>query len=219
MHYSSKKHHCKKYDCHCGKHDCHKSDCHCGRHDCKKHDHKKHDYHCGKHDCKKHDTCIRKTLQDIVYYQNKQSEQEEYRCKSGCQRAIHELLNPVQQPKNTIPIMLYMKDGCPFKGEGCYTTSCSCCNKKIFSCISSFVFRVSDIKHDCVLLELLTINKHEECDCGCSCEICSPSEQLDSEKVKDLKRTGICIKMDIDCFCGISCLPPVNLPKHGKKYC
>ncbi|WAA13130.1 CotY/CotZ family spore coat protein [Fervidibacillus halotolerans] len=149
--------------------------------------------------------CVRDTLKEILQYQR---ESEEI-CKNGCEVAINELLNPSVKRKNTIPFILYTKDGCPFKSDGVTTFRCKCCNEVKYHCFTTFLFRIKGLKKDCAILELLAF-KHED-DCSCSMEACNPYEQIDCENVKDLYRTGIYIKVDPSCFCSISCLPPINL--------
>lgn len=180
---------------------------------------------------KKDENCVEETLKDILKAQKSAAEhhkeQHHSSWRNGCTNAIDELLNPpkpqpIKKPthtKNTIPFILYTKELCPFKGEGVLIYHCNCHHEDKFKCVSSFIFRINELKHDCAELELLTFKGNDECECHIH-QKCSPCDQIDGEKVQDLVRTGICIKVDASCFCGISCLPPVYLePKHNKHDC
>ncbi|WP_052345737.1 CotY/CotZ family spore coat protein [Paucisalibacillus sp. EB02] len=155
------------------------------------------------HKCTKGKGCIKDTLKEILEAQQKVQWSHDVACDE-----IDKLLHPdhgKKNLKNTVPFILYTKEGCPFKADGVTTFDCKCCNSEKFKCISTFIFRLSGLKEDCAILELLTF-KHDQ-----KCSPSSPCDQLDCEKVEDLIRTGICIKIDLDCLCSIFCLPAVHL--------
>lgn len=169
--------------------------------------------------------CVEKALRDIDHIQNnghyhdchKGKKKKENSCRTGCRQAIEELLNP-KSPifrKNTIPFILYLKDGCPFQADGVITYHCKCCNKERFKAFRTFLFRLCHFKYDCAALELLTFkDEHEDEACG----HVKPCCQIDGQLVENLIRTGIFIKVDPSCFCAISLLKPVNISSHTRHH-
>lgn len=158
--------------------------------------------------------CVKETLEAILHAQQIA---EKTTCTSSCTTFIEELLSPVNpHNKNSIPFILYCKDCTPFKAEGVHIEKEHCTGKKIFSCVSTYIFRISSLKENCAVLELLVFSNTSEphpnsCCCEDSEEFCSPCCQIDCEEVDELIRTGICINVDLSCICGISCLPAVSL--------
>ena len=170
------------------------------KHDWEEHKDKKH-HHDKDHDDK---VCVEEVLEAILKAQKK-VEDDHKEC-SSCEDSIKELLEEHKKTKkNTIPFILYC--GCePFKATGVTTYPGGPKDKK-FACITSFIFKIKDLKGQCAELELLTFkpkkDDHKKSD--------SPCDQIDHEKVEDLVRTGICINVDLSCFCGVTCLPAVRL--------
>lgn len=108
---------------------------------------------------------------------------------------------------NTIPIILICKNNC-----NCYISSgiFKDPSTDTFKCFETPVFRVSklDIKNKTVLLELLqpqTIDG-EISSISCINGVC---KFFSSVSISKFIRTGISIKVDIDCFCGVECLQPI----------
>ncbi|QGH35603.1 spore coat protein [Gracilibacillus salitolerans] len=125
----------------------------------------------------------------------------EMECDVSCARSIQDLVSPVRgNGLDTVPFILYDKKGKPFKGFGAEVSDGR------FECFSSFIFRVTEVDDEdcCAVLELLVFD-NDDTTCG------DPCEQLDNEKVSDLERTGICITVDLNCFCAITCLPAVSV--------
>ncbi|AZU64748.1 CotY/CotZ family spore coat protein [Neobacillus mesonae] len=161
----------------------------------------------GQHDGDKKDSCVKEVLEAILKAQKKVSKMHR-EWKSSCNESINELLERHKRlKKNTIPFILY--SGCgPFKGTG-VTTLPGSPKKKKFVCVSSFIFRIKKLDDNCAVLELLVFkprksksNAHKDC---------YPCSLIDLEFVEDLMKTGICIKVDLSSFCGITCLPAVYL--------
>lgn len=153
-------------------------------------------------------TCVEEVLEAILKAQRKvEKEQKEHKMKcSACEESFDDILEePKEFRKNTIPIILYC--GCePFKAEGVTTYPVSSKDKN-FVCITSFIFKVRDIKKHCAELELLTFKpKKDRCD-----RFKSPCDQINHQNVKDLVKTGICITVDLSCFCAVTNLPAVRL--------
>ncbi|MDP4084393.1 MAG: CotY/CotZ family spore coat protein [Bacillota bacterium] len=122
-------------------------------------------------------------------------------CTVSCERSIQELLSgvsPATTAPNTIPVILYC--GCdPFLGTGV-----SVGNNHALDCVQSFVFRVSSVDENCCArLELLTVKGGPN--------PATPCAQFNGAKVSDITRTGICITVDLSCFCAVTCLEPVTL--------
>lgn len=149
--------------------------------------------------------CVEDILRGILNAQKKAEKEMKHKC-SSCKNAIEDLLEERKKYKhNTIPFILYC--GCkPFKGVGVATYHAGHKDKK-FICVESFIFRINDLKGDCAQLELLVF-KPSKCH---DKKFCSPCGQINHRYVKDLVRTGICINVDLSCFCGVTYLPAVRL--------
>ncbi|GAA0301444.1 spore coat protein Z [Gracilibacillus halotolerans] len=146
--------------------------------------------------------CVADVLRLIA---DRQDDVEDQNCSVSCMRSINELVSPaITSNVNTVPFILYGKDNTPFTGYGANVVSNG---SPTFDCVSTFIFRVSEVSEDdsCAVLELLEIGTPVA-------NTDNPCDQIGGEEVEDLSRTGICITVDLDCFCGVSCLPPVALP-------
>ncbi|BAC13182.1 CotY/CotZ family spore coat protein [Oceanobacillus iheyensis] len=151
---------------------------------------------CGKN----YDTgsCVADILKDIVDAQN---DIVENCCDTSCDQSINDLLgeNDTSNGLDTVPVILYCKDCKPFKGFGAVREHRS----KIGDILSSFIFRVKKVdKDNCAVLELLLSDGES---CGYD-HLKDPTEQ----STHDLEATGICITVDLDCFCHVTCLPAIN---------
>ncbi|AIF44116.1 CotY/CotZ family spore coat protein [Virgibacillus sp. SK37] len=160
--------------------------------------------------------CIKETLQSILLAQNEVTYDS---CDSSCKKSIADLSKKRRKysKKNTVPFILYGKDNKPFEATGITTYKDVCTKKKKFICIESFVFRIKSLEGECAILELLTFDCNKDNCCILQHHTehdCTPCCQVDEEYVDDLMATGICVKVDIACFCAISCLPAVHLQKH-----
>ncbi|WP_368086652.1 CotY/CotZ family spore coat protein [Bacillus sp. cl95] len=149
----------------------------------------------------------------MLHAQKKVKKEKE--CDTSCKESIQQLLGESKKPKkNTIPFILYCGDCEPFKATG-VTTYSSYSKKEKFACITSFIFRIKAIENNCAVLELLKIKsekEHSSDSKNCkSKDVCSPCCQIDGKDVDDLEKTGICITVDLSCFCAITCLPAVCL--------
>jgi hypothetical protein len=159
--------------------------------------------------------CVKRTLEKILYAQRKAENRGHSHCETSCEQSIDKLIDPSSNhSKNSIPFILYC--ACePFKVEGATTFFDHCSKKEKFFCFTTFIFRIKDLKGDCAILELLKFDCHETCvsnstSCNQNC-ICSPCCQLHCQDVDDLIPTGVCITVDLSCFCAIQCLPAVCL--------
>ncbi|SES26048.1 spore coat protein Z [Gracilibacillus ureilyticus] len=125
-------------------------------------------------------------------------------CDVSCAQSIRSLVSPVtSNGLDTVPFILYGKGLKPFKASGAVVDNNN--NQPRFECIESFIFRVNEVSDDCcAVLELLAFDGDEN-----ACD--EPCDQLDNERLDDLQRTGICITVDLSCFCAITCLPAVSV--------
>lgn len=151
---------------------------------------------CGKN----YDTgsCVADILKDIVDAQN---DIVENCCDTSCEQSINDLLctNEVTNDLDTVPVILYCKDCKPFKGFG--TTKNH--HNKMNPILSSFIFGVKKVdKNNCAILELLLSD-------GESCGFDHMKDPTD-QNTDDLEATGICITVDLDCFCHVTCLPAIR---------
>lgn len=128
-----------------------------------------------------------------------QSDVVEHCCDVSCEESIEALLSPAaQNDLDTVPFMLYCEGTCDlFKGKGFMESETN-----TFQCVQSPVFRVKKMLDDCcAVLEILDV---DECDIDCNDGTC------ESVTINENSRTGVCITVDLKCFCGITCLPAVS---------
>jgi hypothetical protein len=158
--------------------------------------------------CRKHghhdDNCVCGVLRAIADVQDQvDPDVDNNDCEVSCERSIEELLSPITPPapvNNTIPVILYC-DCSPFLGFGV---------KKVgntFTCFQSFVFKVKSVDEDCcAVLELLSTNKST----GGGAYPPSPvlDDPCDQFPATAFEGTGICITVDLSCFCAVTCLEP-----------
>ncbi|SHG30570.1 CotY/CotZ family spore coat protein [Ornithinibacillus halophilus] len=146
--------------------------------------------------------CVCDVLREIL---DAQEDVIENCCETSCERSINDLLGETDPGTglDTVPVILYCKDSCkPFKGFGAnrYNDELG----KIGEMQASFIFRVKDIDDDCcAVLELLR-NPNDPCKCD---HLHDPCDQ----ETKGLDNTGICITVDLNCFCHVTCLPAISV--------
>lgn len=168
--------------------------------------------------------CITDIVRNIVKAQHRAVEAEEDTCFTSCDRSVADLLTDFEPNRrrlrfNTIPFMLYCKHTCkPFIGTGVIRKYDSSSDRTEFKCIESPVFRVKNFvrgSDHCVLLEILKPVFYRTPGSGdstgssscCQKNACSFFKYGD---VRNFKATGICITVDLNCFCGITCLDPIT---------
>jgi hypothetical protein len=150
------------------------------------------------------DNCVCAVLRRIADAQDMVDPDPVGDCEVSCERSIEAVLAgatfpPVPGP-NTIPVILYC-DCSPFLGFGVKKVS------GIFTCFQTFVFRVSSVdEYCCASLELLETVPPSGTSLSEPLE--HPCEQFPAS---GFTRTGICITVDLNCFCGVTCLEPVIL--------
>ncbi|WP_163537053.1 CotY/CotZ family spore coat protein [Gracilibacillus sp. YIM 98692] len=145
----------------------------------------------------KRENCVCEVVEAIA---NAQDDVLDQHCDISCHRSIQSLVSPgAGKGLDTVPFMLFGEKGKPFKGVGVEVEHNG---SPKFECVESFIFRVNEVDDCCAVLELLIFDGethagHDPCD------------QLGH--VADLERTGICITVDLECFCAITCLPAVSV--------
>lgn len=140
------------------------------------------------------ENCVCSILRDIARAQRDVREDD---CQTSCERSINDLLGQTEVPNSldTVPVILYCKDGCkPFKAYGAHS-------RNIGKIVASFYFRVKSVDDNCcAVLELLR---------DPNCPNSNPHNPADQD-TKKLRATGICITVDVKCFCHITCLPAIS---------
>ncbi|MDC3417185.1 CotY/CotZ family spore coat protein [Aquibacillus salsiterrae] len=139
--------------------------------------------------------CVADILREIA---DAQTDIFEGDCVVSCEKSIQDLLgetSPIANTLDTVPVILYCEGTCsPFKGFGIDVNDIS-------NPVASYYFRVKSVDEDnCAVLELL----RDEADADPN--PCSPVDQDTS----DLEVTGICMTVDLDCFCHVTCLPAIS---------
>ncbi|WP_174612819.1 CotY/CotZ family spore coat protein [Virgibacillus ihumii] len=142
--------------------------------------------------------CVCDILKEIVDAQN---DVVENCCDTSCERSISDLLGETDNGNglDTVPLILYCKDGCkPFKGFGACPTNGN--GNGGGHVEASFFFRVKKVTDDCcAVIELLRDDEAEG----------NPHDPFCSD-VEDLSATGICLTVDLSCFCHVTCLPAIQ---------
>ncbi|GGB40335.1 spore coat protein [Virgibacillus dakarensis] len=144
--------------------------------------------------------CVCDILKEIADVQN---DIVENCCDSSCERSINDLLGEQENNNDldTVPVLLYCQDGCkPFKGFGAFRgdNNGSCDFGEV---VGSFYFRVKKVDDNCcAVLELLRDPADDDC---------NPENPVDQDTCH-LRATGICITVDVNCFCHVTCLPAIS---------
>lgn len=164
--------------------------------------------------------CVKDVVKRILDAQREATGDCDHECSTSCDRSIDDLLSPSRHRPSrhtTIPFMLTCKDGCStFFGSG--FTSGGYHGHGHFHCVESPIFKVRGFvkgSSNCVKIELLTPVYHEHEDDtrdykqhgNCSGSVC---DYFGGRPIHNFCYTGVCITVDLDCFCGISCLDPVT---------
>ena len=169
------------------------------------------------------DHCVADIVRSIVAAQREVAEAEEDTCRTSCRQSIRDLLSPTtEEPVSrptTVPFLLYCKGNCePFVGSGVIRRREN--RHRVFDCVESPVFRAKGFvgRGNCVQLELLlpvsskrqsnlehspdNLDHHHDSDSICGL--------FHGRPVRGFRASGVCITVDLDCFCGISCLDAIT---------
>src|SRR5699024_11796 len=146
-------------------------------------------------------SCVCNVVREIA---DAQEDVFEYCCDTSCEQSISDLLGETEMSSgyDTVPFILYCKDGCtPFKGYGAHP-------RHIGDVKASFYFRVKKVDEDCCAIIEMLRDPH--------CEAKDPKTPTE-QGTKHLRATGICLTVDLGCFCHITCLPAISAYGHTKK--
>jgi len=172
--------------------------------------------------------CITDVVRDILNAQRRAVEETTAECDTSCDSAIDELLSPRRDRRpprhTTIPFMLISKGtNKPFVGTGFVNRNRDGSRRRDFECIESPIFKVRGFTRgsdNCVRLELLLPvsrrrdgeehsehggrRDHDHHHSGGFCD------QFGNRRIDNFRETGLCITVDLNCFCGITCLDPIT---------
>jgi hypothetical protein len=152
--------------------------------------------------------CVCDTLLAIVEAQEKVNPNTG--CTNSCNTAIQELVNGVVTGvADTIPVILFCKGTCePFVGQGVARNVVSgVLQPSPFLPVSGCIFRVVDVDPEtcCAVLEILTFDGCQEM--GRHKGSCLAGLEAATELIP----SDVCITVDLNCFCGVSCIFPQDL--------
>jgi len=166
--------------------------------------------------------CVKDVVRRILDAQREVAGGGLHDCDTSCDRSIDELLSPSRGERGrftTIPFMLICKDKCKtFYGAGFRGHGAEMERRGRYECIESPVFKVQGFvrgSNNCVRLELLLPvyrrrdgdndqRRHHD---SCGSDVCN---HFGHHIIENWRHTGVCITVDLDCFCGISCLDPTT---------
>jgi hypothetical protein len=146
--------------------------------------------------------CVCDTLLAIVEAQDKVGPAG---CTNGCSSAIQQLVGGVVTgPNDTIPVILYCKSTCaPFEGFGAVPGPAG-----TIDIVSGCLFRVEDVDPETCCAQLRIIESPAN-PTGADGLLCV--EALDGTAVAALDLTDACITVDLNCFCAVTCVFPIDL--------
>lgn len=174
--------------------------------------------------------CVTDIVRRIAKAQREAVESDTDSCVTSCEQSIEDLLSPCRDRRpsrhTTIPFMLVCKDSCKtFIGSGFIK------GRGNFMCVESPVFKVRGFvrgSNHCVRLELLTPVysrrrdgesteetkqfSHHGGNSSCDGSICN---YFGGRPIENFRETGVCITVDLRCFCGVSCLDPITPVRTG----
>jgi len=143
--------------------------------------------------------CVCDTLLAIV---EAQEQVEDSGCTYSCNQSIQELVGGLNASAyNTIPVMLTCKGDCDiFVGTG---VARSTAVPTGFDVGRAVVFRVADVDPEtcCATLELLQFFNPDVDDTALIANV----------ETVGLQNTNVCITVDLNCFCAVTCLPATTI--------
>lgn len=156
------------------------------------------------------DNCVCQVVREIAEVQDEVTNNNGGCCTTSCERSIQQMLSPVTNNNNngytTIPFMLTCKGDCtPYIATGIYKDTNGATT---FECVESPVLRVKEFINDgdcCARVEIL-----QPVNAGGSPVSTEGDEVCDFFPAADFLATGICITLDLNCFCAITCLDPIT---------
>ncbi|CDQ20503.1 spore coat protein Z [Halobacillus karajensis] len=169
-------------------------------------------------------SCVRDVIAEIIKAQDEVAGMMDNGCCDvSCERSIRDLLSPTANvPSNTtVPFILNCKDCKPFIGSGVISRPLNG-GGTFLDCLQSPIFRAKkfvdndkyegygDHESNCVKLELLipvTMGGSQPGPSGKGKQVC---DYFPGNSIRNLRATGVCITVDLDCFCSITCLEPTT---------
>lgn len=160
--------------------------------------------------------CICHTVKKIIDAQNRVNNVDG--CATSCEQSIKQILSPIKDRKHkhtTIPFILFNKDSTPFIAQSIFKQDdIDCPDESFFQCLTTPILRAKKLSHSnpcCVVVELLRpVNKEgipvteygaNLADFFCTHKKC---------RIINFQETGICLTLDLNCFCSIQCLEPIT---------
>ncbi|SEI02657.1 spore coat protein Z [Halobacillus karajensis] len=160
--------------------------------------------------------CVREVLDEIIKAQDEVASRDNC-CDVSCERSIRELLSPTGNGNGNgptiVPFILYCKDCKPFIGSSVVRRQLGMSPNFALECLESPIFKAKkfvDGKKDCVKLELLIPVTQGGSQPGPSGKRNRVCDYFPGGSVRNLRSTGVCITVDLDCFCSITCLEPTT---------
>lgn len=148
----------------------------------------------------KSDNCVCDTVRAI--YKMQEAAEDRNDCDNNCYDLLNSTGGKSKNKYTTVPFSLYDKQGNPFTITGYKKGESGC------AAVETSFFRVSKMLSDCcAVLELLKDESDYYHDGGD--DIDGSSERGGSYySCPSLKRTRICVTVDLKCFCAIQCHDP-----------
>lgn len=177
---------------------------------------------CGNRNLAPSGSCIKDTVKKIIDAQRKVAGVDTVTCRTSCEQSIDDLLSPSHHHRptrhTTIPVMLF--DGCgkTFVGSG-FVRSEAGNRRSHMKCIESPVFKIKGFTSrsmNCVHVEILLPVYSRGSDSNTTIDDCYDGKKhgachhFDDRPIRNFRSTGLCITIDLDCFCGITCLDPIT---------
>ncbi|MDC3415270.1 CotY/CotZ family spore coat protein [Terrihalobacillus insolitus] len=137
-------------------------------------------------------------------------------CTASCENSIRDLLSPSQvgNVNTTIPFILYCKDCDPFIGSGVFQGELGESGNTFFGCVETPIFRAKKFVEGsdcCVKLELLLpVTEGGSTPGPTESGVSDVCKFFPGRSIRDFQATGICLTVDLNCFCGITCLDPIT---------
>ena len=157
--------------------------------------------------------CVCDIVQSIVAAQDAVADNNNC-CTSSCEQSIEQLLSPqatTPTANTTIPFILYCKDCEPFIGSGVFQDELGNSGNTFFGCVETPIFRAKSFLEGsdcCVRLELLLpVTQGGSAPGPANRDVCS---YFPGNSIRNFQATGICLTVDLNCFCGITCLAPIT---------
>jgi len=160
--------------------------------------------------------CVCEKVREIV---KAQDAVDDHCCDSSCEQSINDLLSPAggNGTATTVPFTLLCKGTCEyFIGRGIFQGNGGS-EGTFFGCVESPVFRAKSFTDEdecCVKLELLLPVTEGGGMPGPKDDLCG---FFPGKSIKDFQATGICFTVDLNCFCGIQCLPAIT-PRSASEF-